>query len=103
MTSAARHGARVAVSGSGTLSTMRGAVMYGPGDVRVEERAEPRILAPTDAILRLSVTCICGLWPWRGVDDYGWPAPMGPPPWRAALEASSPVRTAAAPTSTFTS
>jgi threonine dehydrogenase-like Zn-dependent dehydrogenase len=55
--------------------TIRGAVMYGPGDVRVEERAEPRILAPTDAILRLSATCICGsdLWPWRGVDDYGWP------------------------------
>src|ERR687898_3242654 len=53
--------------------------MYGPGDVRVEERAEPRILEPTDAILRLPATCICGsdLWPWRGVDDYGWPAPMG--------------------------
>src|SRR5919201_6341806 len=58
---------------------MRGAVMYGPGDVRVEDRHDPRIVEPTDAIIRLPATCICGsdLWPWRGVDDYGWPAPMG--------------------------
>ncbi len=51
--------------------------MYGPGDVRVEERDDPKIVEPTDAIIRLSATCICGsdLWPYRGVDDYGWPAP----------------------------
>jgi threonine dehydrogenase-like Zn-dependent dehydrogenase len=60
-------------------TTMRGALMYGPGDVRVEERDDPKILEPTDAIVRLPATCICGsdLWPYRGVDDYGWPAPMG--------------------------
>ena len=53
--------------------------MYGPGDVRVEDRNDPKIVEPTDAIIRLPGTCICGsdLWPWRGVDDYGWPAPMG--------------------------
>ena len=53
--------------------------MYGPGDVRVEDRAEPRIVEPTDAILRLPATCICGsdLWPWRGVDDWGFPTPVG--------------------------
>jgi len=58
---------------------MRGAVMYAPGDVRLEARDDPRILEPTDAIVRLPATCICGsdLWPYRGVDDYGWPAPMG--------------------------
>jgi threonine dehydrogenase-like Zn-dependent dehydrogenase len=58
---------------------MRGAMMYGPGDVRVGERDDPKILEPTDAIVRLPATCICGsdLWPYRGVDDYGWPAPMG--------------------------
>jgi threonine dehydrogenase-like Zn-dependent dehydrogenase len=39
---------------------MHGAVMYAPGDVRVEDRAEPRILARTDAVVRLSATCICG-------------------------------------------
>jgi threonine dehydrogenase-like Zn-dependent dehydrogenase len=53
--------------------------MYGPGDVRVEERDEPRIVEPTDAIIRLSATCICGsdLWPYRGIEQYEWPAPMG--------------------------
>ncbi len=58
---------------------MRGVVMYAPGDVRVEEREDPRILAPTDAILRLSATCVCGsdLWPWRGIDRVTRPTPMG--------------------------
>jgi threonine dehydrogenase-like Zn-dependent dehydrogenase len=53
--------------------------MYAPGDVRVEERPDPRIVAPTDAIVRLSGTCICGsdLWPYRGVETFEWPAPMG--------------------------
>jgi threonine dehydrogenase-like Zn-dependent dehydrogenase len=53
--------------------------MYGPGDVRVEEREEPRIVEATDAIIRLPVTCICGsdLWPYRGVDAPDWPIPMG--------------------------
>ena len=58
---------------------MRGAVMYGPGDVRVEEREEPRIVEPTDAIIRVSAACVCGsdLWPYRGIEDMQWPAPMG--------------------------
>jgi threonine dehydrogenase-like Zn-dependent dehydrogenase len=47
---------------------MRGAVLYAPGDIRVEERADPKISEPTDAIIRLSATCVCGsdLWPYRG-------------------------------------
>src|SRR5436309_3410190 len=60
---------------------MRGAVMYGPGDVRVEERDEPRIVEPTDAIIRVGAACVCGsdLWPYRGigVGDDDWPMPMG--------------------------
>ena len=49
---------------------MRQVVMYGPGDVRVEERADPRIVEPTDAVIRLAATCICGsdLWPYRGAE-----------------------------------
>jgi hypothetical protein len=35
---------------------MRGAVLYGPGDVRFEERAAPAILKPTDAIIRIAAT-----------------------------------------------
>jgi threonine dehydrogenase-like Zn-dependent dehydrogenase len=51
-------------------TTMRGVVMYGPGDVRVEERADPTLVEPTDAIVRLTATCICGsdLWPYRGTE-----------------------------------
>ena len=58
---------------------MRGVVMYAPGDVRVEERPDPQILQPTDAILRLPATCICGsdLWPYRGFDEVNGPTPMG--------------------------
>ncbi|MGH9229612.1 MAG: SDR family oxidoreductase [Acidimicrobiales bacterium] len=58
---------------------MRGAAMYAPGDVRVEERDDPRIVEPTDAIIRLSATCVCGsdLWPYRGIETLEWPAPMG--------------------------
>jgi len=58
---------------------VRAAIMHGPGDVRVEERDEPRIVEPTDAIVRLAATCICGsdLWPYRGFEDGEWPVPMG--------------------------
>ncbi|UQU61758.1 zinc-dependent alcohol dehydrogenase family protein [Couchioplanes caeruleus] len=58
---------------------MRGAVMYAPGDVRVEDRPDPRIEAPTDAVIRLSATCVCGsdLWPYRGIQKLDGPAPMG--------------------------
>jgi threonine dehydrogenase-like Zn-dependent dehydrogenase len=53
--------------------------MYAPGDVRVEERGDPRLVEPTDAIIRLSATCVCGsdLWPYRGAESLSWPAPMG--------------------------
>ncbi|TCO42544.1 threonine dehydrogenase-like Zn-dependent dehydrogenase [Kribbella antiqua] len=58
---------------------MRGVVMHAPGDVRVEDRPEPAILKPTDAVIRLSATCICGsdLWPYRGADKVEEPMPMG--------------------------
>lgn len=50
---------------------MRGAILYAPGDVRVEERENPTILEPTDAIIRLAATCVCGsdLWPFRGIEE----------------------------------
>ncbi|WP_214410179.1 zinc-dependent alcohol dehydrogenase family protein [Sphaerisporangium fuscum] len=58
---------------------MRAVVMHAPGDVRVEQREDPRILAPTDAIIRLSAACVCGsdLWPYRGVEPLEGPTPMG--------------------------
>jgi threonine dehydrogenase-like Zn-dependent dehydrogenase len=61
------------------MCSMRGAVIYAPGDVRVEDRPEPTIVEPTDAVIRLSATCICGsdLWPYRGVDPVNQPSPIG--------------------------
>src|SRR5216684_2194099 len=58
---------------------MRGAVLYGKGDVRFEERDVPTITKPTDAIVRISATCVCGsdLWPYRGISPFSQPTPMG--------------------------
>jgi threonine dehydrogenase-like Zn-dependent dehydrogenase len=58
---------------------MQGAVLYGPGDVRFEERPAPAIIQPTDAVIRLASTCICGsdLWPYRGLQPTREPTPMG--------------------------
>src|SRR5687767_800653 len=58
---------------------MRGAVLHAPGDVRLEMREDPTIVEPTDAIIRLAATCICGsdLWPYRGIEPITEPTPMG--------------------------
>lgn len=57
---------------------MRGVIMHAAGDVRVEDRADPVIEEPTDAVIRLAASCICGsdLWPYRGSDDVD-ATPMG--------------------------
>src|SRR3712207_4035614 len=54
-------------------------VLYGPRDVRFEERPEPTIVEPTDAIIRISAACVCGsdLWPYRGIEPIDGPTPMG--------------------------
>lgn len=61
------------------MSSMRGAVLYGPGDVRFEEVEPPKIVAPTDAVIRIARTCVCGsdLWPYRGAQPIDAPTPMG--------------------------
>src|SRR3954467_10047347 len=58
---------------------MQGAVLYGARDVRFEDRADPAIVDPTDAIISLPITCICGsdLWPYRGIQATPRPVPMG--------------------------
>jgi threonine dehydrogenase-like Zn-dependent dehydrogenase len=58
---------------------MRGTVLYGPRDIRFEDREDPKIIEPTDAVLRLAATCVCGsdLWPYRGVQPIDGPTPMG--------------------------
>ena len=58
---------------------MQGAVLYGPRDVRFEEREFPKIMKPTDAVIRISSACVCGsdLWPYRGIAEITQPTPMG--------------------------
>jgi threonine dehydrogenase-like Zn-dependent dehydrogenase len=58
---------------------MRGAVLHAPRDVRVEQRDDPKITAPTDAVIRMAATCVCGsdLWPYRGIEAVNGPTPMG--------------------------
>ena len=74
---------------------MRGAVLYAPGDVRVEDRDDPKIIEPTDAILGLSAACVCGsdLWPYRGIDAVQGPSPMGHEYVGVVQEVGSQVRT----------
>src|SRR5215213_11087846 len=58
---------------------MRGSILYEPRNIRFEEREAPKIVNPTDAIIRNSATCVCGsdLWPYRGIEPLAQPTPMG--------------------------
>ncbi|HEV2326592.1 MAG TPA: zinc-dependent alcohol dehydrogenase family protein [Terracidiphilus sp.] len=58
---------------------MRGTVLYGPRDVRFEDREDPRIEKTSDAVIRIAATCVCGsdLWPYRGIQRIDQPTPMG--------------------------
>jgi threonine dehydrogenase-like Zn-dependent dehydrogenase len=58
---------------------MRGAILHAPGDVRYEERPDPTLIEPTDAIVRTVATCVCGsdLWPYRGIDKVTKARPIG--------------------------
>src|SRR5437764_10427209 len=54
---------------------MRATVMFGAGDVRIENVPDARLIAPTDALVAVTRACICGsdLWPYRtlGHSDIG--------------------------------
>ena len=58
---------------------MRGVILHAPGDVRVGQREDPKIEQPTDAIIRVTASCVCGsdLWPYRGEQDVDGPSPFG--------------------------
>jgi threonine dehydrogenase-like Zn-dependent dehydrogenase len=58
---------------------MRGGTLYAPRDIRFEEREAPKIVKPTDAIIRNSAACVCGsdLWPYRGIEPIPQPTIMG--------------------------
>ena len=58
---------------------MRATVIHAPGDIRVENLPEPKILAPTDAVIRTVAACVCGsdLWDYRGINPVTQPTPIG--------------------------
>jgi threonine dehydrogenase-like Zn-dependent dehydrogenase len=74
---------------------MLGTVLYGPRDIRCEEVAEPKIIHPTDAIIRLSATCVCGsdLWPYRGLNEVNQPMHMGHEYCGVVVEVGGSVKT----------
>jgi len=74
---------------------MKGTVLYAPRDVRFEDREAPKIIKPTDAIIRTSATCVCGsdLWPYRGINRIDGPTPMGHEYCGIVEEVGSAVRT----------
>jgi threonine dehydrogenase-like Zn-dependent dehydrogenase len=55
---------------------MRGAVLHAPGDVRVEDRDDPTIVEPTDAVIRLAATCVCGSDLWHRQECLCHPQPF---------------------------
>ena len=58
---------------------MRATILNRPGQIVCEEVADPKIQKATDAIVRLSVTCVCGsdLWSYRGIQPVESPQTMG--------------------------
>jgi threonine dehydrogenase-like Zn-dependent dehydrogenase len=58
---------------------MRVTTIHGPKDIRLEDRPVPTIEAPTDAIVKVVASCICGsdLWPYRGENDITPGDPIG--------------------------
>ena len=63
---------------------MQATVLYGPRNIRFEDRDTPTIMKPTDAVIRIAATCVCGsdLWPYRGINAVTAPTPMGHEYWR---------------------
>src|SRR2546429_6437907 len=58
---------------------MRGTVLYGAGDVRVEHVPDARLIEPTDALIAVTRACICGsdLWPYKLMKPSEPPRRMG--------------------------
>ncbi|MBE2203209.1 MAG: zinc-dependent alcohol dehydrogenase family protein [Chthoniobacterales bacterium] len=74
---------------------MKATILHGPGDVRYESVSDPKIEKPTDAIIKLSATCICGsdLWPYRGLSKQDGPAHMGHEYCGVVVEVGAAVKT----------
>ncbi len=58
---------------------MRATIIHGPGDIRVENRDYPTVQLPTDVVVKVTASCVCGsdLWPYRGVKPTRKPTAIG--------------------------
>src|SRR5256714_12791221 len=58
---------------------MRATVMFGAGDVRIENVPDARIIEPTDAVITVTRACICGsdLWPYKTMEHNDTGRVMG--------------------------
>src|SRR5438874_4126729 len=58
---------------------MRATVMYSAGDVRIENVPDPKIIEPTDAVIRVTRACVCGsdLWPYQKMEHSDTGRVMG--------------------------
>lgn len=74
--------------------TMRAVIMRAPGDVVVEDVEVPRVVKPTDVVIKLAAACICGsdLWPYRGLEPVE-NRPMGHEYVGTIVEAGDEVKT----------
>ncbi|MDQ4143269.1 MAG: zinc-dependent alcohol dehydrogenase family protein [Actinomycetota bacterium] len=74
---------------------MRATIMYGAGDVRVENVPDPSIVEPTDAIIRVVRACICGsdLWPYIEMAPSETKQSMGHEAIGVVTDVGSDVRT----------
>ncbi|HEX5050976.1 MAG TPA: alcohol dehydrogenase catalytic domain-containing protein, partial [Planctomycetota bacterium] len=73
---------------------MKAAVFHGTHDIRIDDVPDPRIESPTDAIVRITRTAICGsdLWFYRGQQAYEPGARTGHEPMGIVEEVGSEVR-----------
>ena len=57
---------------------MKAAIYYGEGHVEIGQRPDPRVVDPTDAVVRVVQASVCGsdLWPYRGADPVDGPISM---------------------------
>ena len=80
---------------------MRPTLLYAADDVRVEDVADPKTHQPTDAVVRIVLSCICGsdLWPYKSLPPTGTPATWAHEFLGVVEETGSEVRGPGSPTS----
>jgi len=77
---------------------VRATLTYAAGDVRVEDVAAPKVHQPTDAVVRVLLSCVRGgdLWPYRSLPPTDTPRHMGHEFLGVVEETGSEVRTVTA-------